>query len=252
MVPSSGAWTRLVPGISGLLAAEQKGNTSGPTSTTFTLRDLQGSVVGRVNAGGTPQLQMTDQFDEFGVPVDGSASERYGWLGGNKVSTETMTGVIAMGARLYLPTDGRFLQMDPAAGGSANTYDYVNQDPLDQLDLSGERPHHRLARSGPVATVSHQGYKFGHTTSVRLVRATLAAATATVAALICRGLSKVPGFNYACGAVAAAVLDFFDVNEGAAKGILKHGKCLEAGVAEHPRFGFPPVSVSPYTKTIGC
>lgn len=149
VAPSSGHWTRLVPGISGLLAAEQKGNAGGPTGTTFTLRDLQGSVVGSVNAVGTPQLQVTDQFDEFGVPVDGSANKRYGWLGGNKVSTETATGVIAMGARLYVPSLGRFLQMDPVPGGSANPYDYANQDPLNQLDLDGLKARHHRANARP-------------------------------------------------------------------------------------------------------
>jgi hypothetical protein len=165
---------------------------------------------------------------------------------------ETPTDIIAMGARLYLPTTGRFLQMDPVTGGSANPYDYVNQDPLNQLDLSGERPHHRLARSGPVVTASHQGWKFGHKTSVKIVRAALAAGTAAVMVFLCRGLSEVPGLNLGCHAVAAAVVGFFAAEDAAANAILKHGKCLEAGVAEHPRFGIPPVSFSPYVKSIDC
>jgi hypothetical protein len=43
-----------------------------------------------------------------------------------------------MGVRIYLPTTGRFLQTDPVAGGSANAYDYANQDPIDQFDLTGQ------------------------------------------------------------------------------------------------------------------
>jgi hypothetical protein len=31
----------------------------------------------------------------------------------------------------------RFLQTDPVPGGSANAYDYVNQDPINQIDLAG-------------------------------------------------------------------------------------------------------------------
>jgi hypothetical protein len=42
-----------------------------------------------------------------------------------------------MGARSYLPTIGRFLQTDPVDGGSANPYDYVDQDPINRLDLAG-------------------------------------------------------------------------------------------------------------------
>lgn len=42
-----------------------------------------------------------------------------------------------MGVRLYSPTLGRFLQTDPVAGGSANAYDYVYQDPINSYDLDG-------------------------------------------------------------------------------------------------------------------
>jgi hypothetical protein len=43
-----------------------------------------------------------------------------------------------MGVRLYDPTLGRFVQVDPIPGGSANNYDYTNQDPVNGFDLSGE------------------------------------------------------------------------------------------------------------------
>jgi hypothetical protein len=42
-----------------------------------------------------------------------------------------------MGAHTYVPELGRFLQIDPVKNGSANQYDYSNQDPLDQVDLEG-------------------------------------------------------------------------------------------------------------------
>jgi hypothetical protein len=43
-----------------------------------------------------------------------------------------------MGVRLYVPEIGRFLQPDPVEGGSANAYDYANQDPINQYDLDGQ------------------------------------------------------------------------------------------------------------------
>lgn len=42
-----------------------------------------------------------------------------------------------MGVRLYVPAIGRFLQVDPIPGGSANDYDYANQDPINAYDLDG-------------------------------------------------------------------------------------------------------------------
>ncbi|MCW2573595.1 MAG: hypothetical protein JWO88_3653 [Frankiales bacterium] len=42
-----------------------------------------------------------------------------------------------MGVRLYDPKLGRFLEVDPIEGGSANDYDYCNGDPINCFDLGG-------------------------------------------------------------------------------------------------------------------
>jgi hypothetical protein len=52
------------------------------------------------------------------------------------LQTELSSGVIAMGARSYVPQLGRFLQTDPIPGGSANAY--VFGDPVNESDPSGE------------------------------------------------------------------------------------------------------------------
>ena len=44
--------------------------------------------------------------------------------------------IIQMGARVYLPTAGRFLQVDPIEGGTLNAYVYVT-DPVNGHDYSG-------------------------------------------------------------------------------------------------------------------
>jgi RHS repeat-associated protein len=51
--------------------------------------------------------------------------------------TELPSGVIQMGARSYMPQLGRFLTPDPVPGGSANPYDYADQDPVNNSDLEG-------------------------------------------------------------------------------------------------------------------
>lgn len=52
-----------------------------------------------------------------------------------------------MGVRLYNPTLGRYLQTDPVNGGSANAYDYVNQDPVNADDLTGEASYSNMNSS---------------------------------------------------------------------------------------------------------
>lgn len=65
-----------------------------------------------------------------------------GWLGQHLRYTEHTASLnyIQMGQRLYDPSTGRFLQVDPIEGGSANDYDYANADPTNSLDLDGTRP----------------------------------------------------------------------------------------------------------------
>ena len=56
-----------------------------------------------------------------------------------------------MGARPYDATLGRFLTTDPIDGGSLNNYDYANQDPINQNDLSGNGPGPASRPSNPCA-----------------------------------------------------------------------------------------------------
>lgn len=117
---------RTVVGPGGLLAAQDA------TGTRFVLADPKGSVAATVDQMGT--ITTAPLVDEYGVSTPNSSP--YGYLGGYQKQTDP-TGIMVMGARGYDPNIGRFLQRDPVEGGSANDYDYVNADPINNLDLDG-------------------------------------------------------------------------------------------------------------------
>ncbi len=134
---TTGIITRNVQGPGGDLDA----TTSAASDVALQLTDIHGDVTVELPLD-TSQAPTALAYDEFGNPEGENHAVRYGWLGGKQRSSETATGAILMGVRLYDPTAGRFLQTDPVPGGSANAYDYVTADPLNSYDLDGKFPWH--------------------------------------------------------------------------------------------------------------
>ncbi len=127
-------WTRNVNGLGGSLVATQ---TNGE-SPVLQVTNLHGDVVATASISATATaLASTNDTTEFGVPRT-ATPPKYSWLGGAERATTLASGVIAMGARTYVPQIGRFLQTDPQAGGSANAYAYSSDDPVNNSDPSGE------------------------------------------------------------------------------------------------------------------
>jgi RHS repeat-associated protein len=98
-------------------------------------------------ADGGTRSSSTLTYDPFGQPLvaepdNESGALDNGWLGQHERPTDSEFALVyvEMGARAYMPALGRFLQVDPVEGGSANAYDYINQDPSNQFDVDGRFP----------------------------------------------------------------------------------------------------------------
>jgi RHS repeat-associated protein len=106
------------------------------------LVDLHGDVIAPASPADTSWNLSATQTDtnEFGVPsADAPATgSRYDYLGTDERARDVNSGLQLMGSRVYNPVTGRFLQMDPVLGGSANSYDYCSADPVNCSDLNGQ------------------------------------------------------------------------------------------------------------------
>lgn len=115
----------------------------------YTLPSYLGRTLLTVDAAGTNTSTSNGPlgsfaYDPFGNVLAGGTNPSntvngsYGFGGTNQKVTETTMTLqpIQMGARVYLPTIGRFTSIDPVLGGNANNYVY-SLDPVNGQDYTG-------------------------------------------------------------------------------------------------------------------
>ncbi|MET7694889.1 RHS repeat-associated core domain-containing protein [Streptomyces sp. NPDC005483] len=127
---SNGAWTRNVLGPDDHLAA-----TVTASGVTLQLMDLHGDLMATEDLASN-SVTSTNTYSEFGLVETGTAAS-YGWAAGAQRENAGQAGQILMDVRGYNPYLGRFDQRDPVPGGSANAYDYADQNPVNNSDISG-------------------------------------------------------------------------------------------------------------------
>ncbi|MER6366547.1 ricin-type beta-trefoil lectin domain protein [Kitasatospora sp. NPDC001527] len=190
---AASAWTRNVPGTDGDLAA----TTTNTGETKLQLTNLFGSVVLTTDPALTTPVLL--DADEYGNPATGQSATRYGWLGAKQRSAEAQDGIVLMGVRLYNPTTGRFLSVDPVYGGNANAYDYVYGDPLSQYDLDG-----RWCAFGKNPNGSCRGSRSWNNNKQTIVT-WATTAVVTTGCLVATGGAGAPGCVLLASAVGGAV-----------------------------------------------
>jgi RHS repeat-associated protein len=111
---------------------------------------LSGDLFFTTDDAGTVQ-GLAQIFDPYGqvltvpnAPQAGLPNTTWEAATGNE-SEALKTAYQLMGARVYIPALGRFAQLDPKVGGSANGYDYANQDPVNYSDPSGNATENGMA-----------------------------------------------------------------------------------------------------------
>ena len=112
-----------------------EGSGFGAANERFLRPDWQGSISLVTNTNGSTVF-AANTYDEYGIPGSNNTG-RFQYTGQIWIPE---LGMYYYKARMYSPTLGRFLQMDPIGyKDNVNLYAYVADDPMDKVDYTGEQ-----------------------------------------------------------------------------------------------------------------
>ncbi|GGZ03478.1 DNRLRE domain-containing protein [Streptomyces poonensis] len=206
------AWTgtgstvsRNVTDLTGALAAV----TSATGDIVLQLANIHGDIAVRQPLD-TSVAATVQHYDEYGNPSSETAATAYGALGSYQKSTRTLSGITLMGQRLYDPTTGRFLSVDPVYGAGPNAYGYPT-DPVNKYDLDGRKPIKKYNKTGFSCGWTTCTLKLSRKKTARLIDTIEGAKKAgAVASAVA---AAVPGVGWAAavaiGAAVFALADFY-------------------------------------------